>query len=137
MLRKRIVGLVIVAAAVAAVYTYLSPQIPRDQVVHFVLGDAAPTVTEVAVRYRLASAPAGEWTREVTFEYSRGKAPRIVTHEARLPNGDYVVEIEIVHDTLRTVVERAVRVGGTTSIELSSAVSPSYGAKDAAPKTPE
>jgi hypothetical protein len=121
-MRKRILGLLIVAMAVVAVYTYLGPKLPKDQIVHLVLGSAAPLATEVVVRYR----PEGEteWAREVTFEYAQGAAPRIVTHEARLPDGDYFVEIDVARGSAHTVVERKVKLGGTTSIELESALSP-------------
>jgi hypothetical protein len=83
---------------------------------------SSPFVTEVVVRYRpeLES----EWAREVTFEYAKGTAPRVVTHEARLADGDYLVEIDVARGGEHTVVERKVRLGGTTSIELQSALSP-------------
>jgi hypothetical protein len=131
-MRRRLVGLLVLAGAMLALYLYLGPKMPKDQVIHLVLGDAAPTVTEVAVRYRPTavsgvSPDAGnaEWSREVTFEYAKGAAPRVVTHQARLPDGDYLVEIEVVHDSARAVTTRVVRLGGTTSIELSRALAPS------------
>jgi hypothetical protein len=115
-MRKRILGLLVVAIAIVAVYTYLGSKMPKDQVVHLVLGSAAPLVTEVVVRYRPERET--EWAREVRFEYTKGTAPRIVTHEARLADGDYLVEIDVARGSAHTVVERNVKLGGTTSIEL-------------------
>ena len=92
--RHKVASLVLVAALVA-VYFVLGPKIPRDQVVHVVLGNAAPRVTEVRARYAEAGARDGDFTREVTFRYAEGAAPRIITHEPRLPSGDYLVEIEL------------------------------------------
>jgi hypothetical protein len=65
-----------------------------------------------------------DWTREATFGFSGGNAPRIVTHEPRVADGDYVVEIEILkasHAIVR-VQKRVTLDGGTTSIDVSEAV---------------
>jgi hypothetical protein len=69
----------------------LSRRWPRDQAVRIVLGDTAPVVTDVAIRYGQAD----DWQREVTFHYAPGHAPRIVSHEPRLASGDYDVQVEI------------------------------------------
>ena len=110
---------------------------PKEQTVHYVLGDAAPRVQEVDARWAYATdttdaahstQAAGDGagddsTREATFRYTPGQAPRVVTHEPRLPDGDYTVEIDIVGQSDRNTVRRRVRLaGGSTSIDLGQAV---------------
>ena len=64
-----------------------------------------------------------DWTREASFRYAPGQAPRIVTHEPRLPDGDYTVEIDIAASNERATLRRRVTLGGgSTSIDLSQAV---------------
>ncbi len=65
---------------------------PRSQTVHYVLGDGAPHVVELDARWARGDAP----MREASFRYAPGEAPRVVTHEPRLADGDYTVEIEVV-----------------------------------------
>jgi hypothetical protein len=114
-------------AAGLVAYMVTAPQVPHTQTIHYVLGDAAPRVDELRVRY--APAPshaemAEDWTREVAFRFADGGAPRIVTHEPRLADGDYVVEIEIVSraHANTTAKSRASLAGETTSIDVSSVV---------------
>jgi hypothetical protein len=123
--RRRIARLVVVVAA-AALYFTLAPRWPKDNVVHIVLGAAAPGVDELRVRY--AQAPKNgpmveDWTREADFRFPGGTAPRIVTHEPRVADGDYVVEIEILKASNAVIrVQRRVTLeGGTTSIDVSEA----------------
>ena len=122
--RRRVVLLIAVATALA-VYFVLAPRWPKDQVVHIVLGDAAPRIEEVRVRYADASAPenAEDWTREASFRYALNSAPRVITHEPRLPDGDYVVEIDLVSPSGRATARRRVALqGGTASIDVSREV---------------
>jgi hypothetical protein len=118
-----------IAAAGIAVYLFLSSRGPTDQAIRIVLGDAAPQVTEVDARY----VPAGDGTsspqdsevlRAVTFHYAPGAAPRIVSHEPRLANGEYVVQMEFVlSEGRRLNVERRVMLqGGSTSMDVSRAI---------------
>ncbi len=119
----RIVGLV----AVAAIFLTLASRWPRDNVVHIVLGAAAGQVERATLRY--APAPKNgpmveDWTREVTFGFPGGSAPRVITHEPRVADGDYVVEIEILktsHAIVRTQ-RRVALEGGTTSVDVSTAI---------------
>ena len=122
-LRKRI-ALTIAAAAAFALYFTLSPRWPKDQVLHVVLGDAAARVEEVRIRYAEAKATsAEEWTREASFRYALNSAPRVITHEPRLPDGDYVVEIDLVSPSGRATARRRVALqGGTASIDVSREV---------------
>ncbi len=120
--RNRIARGILLAAGLAIVPLF-AKHWPRDQTVHYVLGSAAPRVEEVDARW--SADPRGEeWTREVTFHYAPGRAPRVVTHEPRLPDGDYTVEVELVaSNSERSVVRRHVALtGGVTSIDLSTSV---------------
>jgi hypothetical protein len=118
----------LLAAGVGVAFA-LSRTWPTDQAVHVILGDSAPHVIELRIRYGdpvTGARPArDEWEREATFHYARGRAPRIVSHEPRLVSGDYDVEIEISMATdpsgVRTVTEtrRVALGGGSTSIDVS------------------
>jgi hypothetical protein len=121
--RKRVARLLFLAVGLMLAL-YLARSWPRDQTVHYVLGDAAPRVEEVDARWMAgASGSSEDWTRQATFHYAAGKAPRIVTHEPRLPDGDYTVEIDIASASERSTVRRHVTLsGGATSIELAGAV---------------
>ncbi|MGD0527982.1 MAG: hypothetical protein ABSE49_22805 [Polyangiaceae bacterium] len=131
--RKRLARM-LALSAVLLIGLYFAREWPKDQTVHYVLGDSAPRVEEVDARWAPGIAATADWTREASFRYPPGKAPRVVTHEPRLPDGDYTVEIEIVAsaangtgDTPQQKNEVVVRKhvvlhGGATSIELADAV---------------
>ena len=127
MLGKRALRM-LVLAGVLMVALYFARQWPKDQTVHYVLGDAATRVEEVDARWAPGIAATEDWTREASFRYAPGKAPRIVTHEPRLADGDYTVEIEIVaanvaHEKNGVIVRKHVVLGGgATSIQLADAV---------------
>lgn len=130
-------GSLVVAGVFAAMR--FAPQWPKQQIVNYVLGDAAPRVDEIDARWAPGTTSAGgvgaaspsrvaegdDWAREVVFRYVPGTAPRVVAHEPRLADGDYTVEVEIVasgespaRGRERTVVRRHVTLGGgVTSIE--------------------
>ncbi len=125
-LKGRVAKLVVVAAAVT-LFLFLGRDWPKDQHVRLVLGDAAPRVEELTVRY--APRATEDWTREVSFRYVPGGgdsgrlAPRIVTHEVRLADGEWTVEIEVASKTDRATVKRRVTLEGkAVSIELAQAV---------------
>jgi hypothetical protein len=129
MTRRRVARLVILVAGFAVYFT-LSSRWPKDNVVHIVLGAAAPEVSQVSVRYASSGAARTaqgdeDWTRGASFSFPDASAPRIVTHEPRLADGDYAVEIEIVktsHAIVRVERPRVSLAGGTTSIDVSQAV---------------
>lgn len=127
---RRRAGFLVVGAAALGVYFILAPRWPKDQVVHIVLGDAAPRIQEVRVRYasdaQSRAGQAEDWTREASFRYALNSAPRVITHEPRLPDGDYVVEIDLVSPSTPVTVRRHVALqGGTSSIDVSRAFSSS------------
>jgi len=125
--RKRFLRMAVLCG-VLLVAVYFARQWPKDQTVHYVLGDAAPRVEEMNARWAPGIAADGDWTREATFRYPPGKAPRVVTHEPRMPDGDYTVEIEIVaandaHEKNEVVVRKHVVLAGEpTSIDLAESV---------------
>jgi hypothetical protein len=151
--RKLVARLALVASVSIAASLLFAGRWPKDQTVHYVLGDAAPLVEEVDARWarRDVSAPAplampqrqsagprsasdahvtdtdessgDDWTREASFRYAPGRAPRVVTHEPRLPDGDYTVDIEIVASSHVSRVRRRVALtGGVASIDLADSV---------------
>ncbi len=125
--RRRLIARIVLVLGLVALYFALRSHWPEDNVVHVVLGAAAPEVEDIQVRYAPASknGPMVEdWTRETEFRFPGGSAPRVVTHEPRVADGDYVVEIEILkasHAIVRTQ-RRVTLEGGTTSIDVSEAV---------------
>jgi hypothetical protein len=123
---RRLFGRLLVLGAVAAVYFTLAPRWPKDNVVHIILGVASSEVEQVTVRY--APAPKNgpmveDWTREATFRFPGGNAPRVLTHEPRTADGDYVLEIEILKTSHAIVrIQRRVSLaGGTTSVDVAEA----------------
>lgn len=158
---RRKASLLVIAAGAGA-FLLFGPKLPRDQSVRILLGDRAPIVRELVLRYEPAGDASGagksaskwpRWTqalgcdqarqgeqaeltgellREVSFRYPNGGAPRLVHHEARLADGDYVLEMEVVTDQHRTSVKRTVGLlGGTTTIDLSN----SFPMNDPAPRS--
>ncbi len=114
-------------------FSLFAKKIPHEQTVRIVLGDAAPRVTEVHVRYaeRAANAQKGgpgdgataEWLRDATFQFARGSAPRIVSHLPSLADGDYLVEIDVQTAEKPATIDRRVTFsGGTTSLDVSQAI---------------
>lgn len=123
---RRRYAFLLLAVAALAFFSLLEPKWPKDQSVRVVLGNLAPTVEEVRVRY--AERGSEELVREATFRYPKGGAPRIVSHEPRLPNGEYLVEIDLAFEHGRTEARRTVTLGGgSTSIDVSQLAQPSPG----------
>lgn len=114
------------------VAAYLRTQGPEEQHVHVVLGDRASEVVGVDSRYVGGD---GETARNTQFHYEKGRAPRIVSHEPELPNGDYRFEIDVdlapsgadndggAKPEGRVPIQRQVRLGGgSTQIDISTAL---------------
>lgn len=99
---------------------YLGAKSPREQHVRIVLGAASPDVTGLALQYVAGD---GDVAREAHFAFPSGGAPRIVAHEPRLPDGDYVLDIEVDAREGRRGVQRRVTLGGgSTQVDVSSAL---------------
>ena len=120
------VAMMVLLAGALTVASVLGRRWPKAQTVHYVLGDGAGRVEEIDASWMAAGGQddeSQESLRDVSLRYALGHAPRVVTHEPRLPDGDYTVKIEIVAGSGRKVVERHVRLGGgATSIDLADAL---------------
>jgi len=124
MLTKKTAPFVLVVVGVV-VFGVLGPKWPRDQVLNVVLGDRSAAVEELRIRY--AESGVDDWAREATFHYgaAAAPAPRVVHHEARLPDGSYLVEIEISRKAESPVVVRRqleLHGGGSTSVDVAEAL---------------
>ena len=114
MQRRRPILVVILILAISA-YFFLTPRLPKDQAVNVVLGDDADRVTDITLRYTVEGET--ETAREATFHYDH--APRVVHHEARLPNGDYVLVVDLRGAGAAHVERKVTLNGGSTSIDVS------------------
>lgn len=113
-------SLLLFGAFGAGAYFFLAPRFPKDQSVNVVLGDAAPSVTDVSLHYAIEDDP--ESSRDVTLHFDHGKAPRVVHHEARLVDGAYLLTIEVRGDGAHAWSDQRrveLRGGGSTSIDVS------------------
>jgi hypothetical protein len=122
--RKRFARLFLVVGALSLAM-YFARSWPKEQTIHYVLGDAAPRVQEVDAKWAEGkTAERDRWAREVTYRYDPGQAPRVLTQEPKLPDGDYTVEIEIVaaNDEHAIVRKQIKLAGGVTQIELAPSV---------------
>jgi hypothetical protein len=135
--RRRAVR-VFVVGAVAVLAASFARAFPRAQTVHYVLGDGAGRVEEVEARWAQGKrSEDGSFMRAAAFHYAPGQAPRIITHEPRLADGDYTVEIDIVANRERRTITREVALGGgTTNIELGSSIRPRSGEAGDVPSVP-
>jgi hypothetical protein len=119
--RARIARL-LVLGAVLVIAVVFAKKWPKDQMVHFMLGDAAPRVEELDARWSPGIA-SNDWVRESSYRFEAGKAPRVVTNAPRLADGDYTVEIEVKGTGGPTVIRKHVTLeGGSTTIELAGLV---------------
>jgi hypothetical protein len=126
--RKRILRLLSLAALACglAAAMPLAQRWPKEQAIHYVLGDSATRVTELDARWAevgasgATAASTEDWAREATFRYESGRAPRVVTHTPRMPDGDYTVEIDVASPGASVTVTRKLTLaGGSTSIDLA------------------
>jgi hypothetical protein len=120
----RLLSLLALGGGLAAALP-LAQRWPREQTIHYVLGDAASRVQELDARWSegAGGGSGDDVNREATFRYAPGQAPRVVTHLPRLADGDYTVEIDVVTGSERSTVARRVTLaGGSTSIDLAGSV---------------
>ena len=113
--RRRLLPFAVLGAG-AVIALVLASKSPREQHVRLVLGDGAPAVTGLEMQYIAAD---GEAARVARFSYEPGKAPRVVSHEPQLADGDYRLRIDVDTREGRRSVERRVTLGGgSTQIDL-------------------
>ncbi|AKV02266.1 hypothetical protein AKJ09_08929 [Labilithrix luteola] len=118
--RRRLRGLFFLIGG-ALVTLWFATRSPREQHVRFVLGPHAAEVTGLDVQYL---EPNGEVTRENEMRFEPGQAPRIVTHEPSLTDGEYRLRIDVDTREGRRSVERQVTLsGGSTSVDLAGVIS--------------
>lgn len=110
-----------VLAAGALLVAYIGSRAPRDQHVKLVLGADADRVTGLEVQYIGAD---GEIARDTRMAFEPGRAPRVVSHEPQLTDGDYSLRIDLDTREGRRSVERRVTLGGgTTQVDLAQVAS--------------
>lgn len=98
------------AAGVALLAAYARPKVPRDQRLRVLLGARARGARSL----RIAWSTDGDPLREATLAFPGG-APDIVTHEVRLPDGEYDVEVEIDTQEGRSAARKRVTLSGATA----------------------
>jgi hypothetical protein len=114
--RRRITSLAFLAFGLAVAF-YLSKVGPQEQHVRFVLGAAAPAVSELEIAYVTEDF---EVAREARMTFAEGAAPRVVAHDPELPDGPYLLRIGVETTEGRRAAERRVTLeGGTTSVDLA------------------
>ena len=114
--RKLLPFLVLGAGALIA--AYLASKSPRDQHLRLVLGTHAADVTGVEIQYL---ADDGDLARDARMTFAPGQAPRIVSHEPQLADGDYRLRIDLdTREGRRTVERRVTLGGGTTQLDLAA-----------------
>lgn len=117
------------------VAAYLGSQGPQEQHVRIVIGPRAPDVIGVELRYVGSD---GEVARSTHFAFPTGKAPRVLSHEPQLPNGEYRLEIDVdlqengetgagsghvgARDGRRGVQRQVTLGGGSTQVDVSTAL---------------
>jgi hypothetical protein len=117
--RKLLPFLVLGAGALIA--GYLSSKSPRDQHLRLVLGPRAAEVTGLEVQY---VAEDGDVARDARMTFGAGEAPRIVSHEPQLADGEYRLRIDLDTREGRRSVERRVTLGGgTTQVDVANVLS--------------
>jgi hypothetical protein len=117
--RSRIIRLLFLVFGIS-VALYLGTQGAQEQHVRIVLGSEAPRVVGLDLRY---VAGESDVMREVHFTYPPTGAPRIVSHEPKLPNGEYKLQIDVDTREGRRGIQRRVTLGGgSTQVDVSSAL---------------
>lgn len=124
-------------AALAVAAASFLPKIPRDQTIRVDLGNLAPRVAALTIRWESATgdeikggiprprdANIEDWTGEVTFRYENG-APRVIEQKIHAADGDYVVEIEIESMGGRATTAKTISLaGGGTTIDVADLALP-------------
>lgn len=82
-----------------------------------VLGPSADRVTGLEIQYIAAD---GDVARAARMAFDPGTAPRVVSHEPQLVDGDYGLRIDLdARDGRRSTERRVTLGGGTTQVDLA------------------
>lgn len=97
---------------------YFGSKAPREQHVKVVLGERSAAVTAVGLQY-VGEGGGDDVAREARLAFPEG-APRVVSHDPSLADGDYRLRIDLDTRQGRRSAERRVRLGGgSTQIDLT------------------
>ncbi len=111
-MRRRLIGLAVVAAALAALTLLFRPPVEHEVVVR--LGGAAPSVREVDLHFLRD----GATERDLTLSFDAG-APPEVRRAVKLRRGRYDVAVRVVfRDGREAHIGRAIDTDGDTTIDL-------------------
>ena len=100
----------------------MSKAAPSEQHLRFVLWGAAPKVVHVGVEYVAAD---GSPAAGADLGFAVGAAPRIVSHDPKLPDGSYRLRIDVQTRDIRKLTERQVTLAGATvSVDLVDLLDP-------------
>jgi hypothetical protein len=133
--RRKLLPVLFLAGG-ALLASYLTSRSPRDQHLSLVLGPAADQVTQLEIQYL---APDGDLARDARMTFELGRAPRVVSHEPQLADGDYRLRIDLDTREGRRSVERRVTLGGgTTQVDLTGPLtSPATPSASQPPSSPQ
>jgi hypothetical protein len=117
---KRRIGSLVFLAFGIGVAMWLGQNGPQDQHVHVILNERAPVVTGVSLQYVTAK---GDVANETSFRYSPGQAPRIVSHDPKIPSGDYKLRVDVdtanSPESRKTVEKQVTLKGGSAQVDCS------------------
>jgi hypothetical protein len=98
---------------IALTVVHLLRAAPREITVHVELGAARQGLRAATLEYRRG----GDLARSVTFNYP-DTAPSVQRHEARVPPGDYRLDLTLVYDGRTRRLTRRFRAGEDEVVRL-------------------
>ncbi|MFO0741184.1 MAG: hypothetical protein U0270_35115 [Labilithrix sp.] len=119
---KRRIGSLVFLAFGLGVAMWLGQNGPQEQHVHVILNERAPIVTGVSLQYVGAN---GDVANETSFHYRPGQAPRIVSHDPRIPSGEYRLRVDVdttqadSPDSRKSVEKQVTLKGGSAQVDVS------------------
>lgn len=104
--------MLLLAAGAAGAYVALRPKLPRERDVAFDLGAGASETASLEVLWTDATSPDREPALGTTVNFPEKGPPRVVHEKVRLPDGEWDVDITVVHGTPRetTRIQRRVNL---------------------------
>ncbi len=118
--RRRLLPFAVLAVG-GLTAAYLGSRAPREQHVKLLLGPHAEEVTALEIQYIAAD---DDVVRSARMAFEPGPAPRVVSHEPELADGDYRLRIDVDtrHHSRRSVERRVTLGGGSTQVDLATVV---------------